>query len=536
MSGKPVDYSRWDKLDLSDSSDDEGPSAAVSKAMAAMALKANQPGSTAASSSAASPRVAGASDGDTMPFNYDEMPGYKVHRSPSAAYPSPKRCGMCLKSPPDVPSLFDCGQCGLISYCSKECQRQHWRAKHKEVCQKAKKFADLPRYRLGYKNPLKHAFGMMDDDEFYELQRRREDQIIDEVASRDVLTLSVSFRAELVDNRYLDIELICGVKDEERHATAVEAAYPSRQGFPPFIIYPSFRFVRLSMDTTTPCKDRSAESLRSLYACIVSVVSTTIQGFIYKILSKTGGRLPVFRPFFDFGFSLGPLFWANKAASITIAREFVFYFRPHIRVICVKAVVHACNRLFGEDIKDRMGRNEKVHVNKPHEYLCRKAWKNNIVHYMDQYQLTAHVDQLCQQHAAQSDVSFESVKELLETALQYTDIFRKHLLDYTADMAANTLGGWTLAKALAVTEERVQAVREELEALNPQYWPLHKAIREVLSQPPPKYHAPCDGRLLTLDDSRQVSELEVMLKTQGLIKLAQGWHRQRGDGDNFSVA
>mmetsp|Transcript_6062 Transcript_6062/g.14543 ORF Transcript_6062/g.14543 Transcript_6062/m.14543 type:complete len:85 (-) Transcript_6062:503-757(-) len=84
-------------------------------------------------------------------------------------------------------------------------------------------------------------------------------------------------------------------------------------------------------------------------------------------------------------------------------------------------------------------------------------------------------------------------------------------------MAANTLGGWTLAKALAVTEERVQAVREELEALNPQYWPLHKAIREVLSQPPPKYHAPCDGRLVTLADGTRVSELEVMLKTQGLI-------------------
>mmetsp|Transcript_29744 Transcript_29744/g.86188 ORF Transcript_29744/g.86188 Transcript_29744/m.86188 type:complete len:505 (+) Transcript_29744:119-1633(+) len=451
MSGKPIDYSRWDNLDLSDSSDDEGPTAGVSRAMAAMAVdkqkkqqqqqpevtassdvpftsaempghkvplsqqkEANQPGSTAASSSAASPRVAGATDGDTMPFNYDEMPGYKVHRSPSAAYPSPKRCGMCGKSPPAVLSLSDCNGCHLISYCGKECQIQHWRAKHKKVCQAT---AGLPPYRRAHVTRIKYIGGMMDDDEFYELQRRREDQIIDEVASRDVLTLSVSFRAELVDNRYLDIELICGVKDEERHATAVEAAYPSRQGFPPFIIYPSFRFVRLSMDTTTPCKDRSAESLRSLYACIVSVVSTTIQGFIYKILSKTGGRLPVFRPFFDFGFSLGPLFWANKAASITIAREFVFYFRPHIRVICVKAVVHACNRLFGEDIKDRMGRNEKVHVNKPHEYLCRKAWKNNIVHYMDQLQLTAHVDQLCQRQAAQGSGSPASVYLLVAVLL-----------------------------------------------------------------------------------------------------------------------
>jgi len=115
-------------------------------------------------------------------------------------------------------------------------------------------------------------------------------------------------------------------------------------------------------------------------------------------------------------------------------------------------------------------------------------------------------------------VSFEIVKDaLLKTALEYTDIFRKPLLDYTADMAANTLGDWTLTKALFVTEERVQIVRDELQALNLQYWPCQKAFHQLLSQPTPEYHAPCDGRLVTLADGTRVSELEVMLKTQGLI-------------------
>mmetsp|Transcript_29743 Transcript_29743/g.86179 ORF Transcript_29743/g.86179 Transcript_29743/m.86179 type:complete len:393 (+) Transcript_29743:119-1297(+) len=381
MSGKPIDYSRWDNLDLSDSSDDEGPTAGVSRAMAAMAVdkqkkqqqqqpevtassdvpftsaempghkvplsqqkEANQPGSTAASSSAASPRVAGATDGDTMPFNYDEMPGYKVHRSPSAAYPSPKRCGMCGKSPPAVLSLSDCNGCHLISYCGKECQIQHWRAKHKKVCQAT---AGLPPYRRAHVTRIKYIGGMMDDDEFYELQRRREDQIISEVASHPVEKVLLAFKVDLLNGTYLDIVLVWSVDDEECHpSTAVEGAmaYPSRQGRPALIICPSFRLARLSMEDTTRFKDLSGlstESARSLYASVVSVVSKAIEDVIYKIVAKTNGRVPPpILPFIKTDSFLEPLFWANKAASITIrgsSTSSPAFCRPALRPSSVRA-------------------------------------------------------------------------------------------------------------------------------------------------------------------------------------------------------
>jgi len=47
-----------------------------------------------------------------------------------------KACSNCLKPEggPSTPNLLTCGQCGLVVYCSKECQRAHWKANHKQYC------------------------------------------------------------------------------------------------------------------------------------------------------------------------------------------------------------------------------------------------------------------------------------------------------------------------------------------------------------------------------------------------------------------
>jgi len=50
--------------------------------------------------------------------------------------PNCKICGNC--STPEgnesAPSLSGCSRCGLVFYCSKECQRAHWKANHKHHC------------------------------------------------------------------------------------------------------------------------------------------------------------------------------------------------------------------------------------------------------------------------------------------------------------------------------------------------------------------------------------------------------------------
>ena len=45
-------------------------------------------------------------------------------------------CGNCLASEESVytPTLTACSRCGLVEYCSRECQRAHWTANHKQHC------------------------------------------------------------------------------------------------------------------------------------------------------------------------------------------------------------------------------------------------------------------------------------------------------------------------------------------------------------------------------------------------------------------
>ena len=39
------------------------------------------------------------------------------------------KCGAC-----EAPATLVCGGCGDISYCSKECQKSHWKKGHKSSC------------------------------------------------------------------------------------------------------------------------------------------------------------------------------------------------------------------------------------------------------------------------------------------------------------------------------------------------------------------------------------------------------------------
>ena len=47
-----------------------------------------------------------------------------------------KVCNNCLapEGSASVPKLSACARCGLVLYCSKGCQRAHWKAKHKHNC------------------------------------------------------------------------------------------------------------------------------------------------------------------------------------------------------------------------------------------------------------------------------------------------------------------------------------------------------------------------------------------------------------------
>ncbi|CEM11284.1 unnamed protein product [Vitrella brassicaformis CCMP3155] len=489
------------------------------------AQRSEQAGSTAASSTA-TPRTGEPADGGRLPFTYKKMRGYKVRLNASAAYPTERRCAMYGKAPLAV-SLGYCKGCYLISYCSRECQSRHWRTAHKEVCKEAKRMADL----YGNTNPVKYAYGMMSEDEFYELQRRREAQIISEVARLPYPR--VSFQVEMVRSSFMAIRLAVTMPPGApiSKPPAVEGARVFTGPHGVRVVHFFFRLARIAMHDP-PAVD---ESLRSRYACVVSVLSRAIDDFVSKSvamnpsLARRRAGAVAFDPFILARGSQNFFFWSNKAVPIsfagntylftqrTLIHDLTFLHKPSAPELSADAVVEACWELFG--VRPDVGRATAEPTYNRSQYICRNAWLANIAQCMEQYPLLrTRVDDLCRQEAGKSRLSLSTVsKRVMEMALEYTDIFRQHLLENLHSIGSNTLGGVSLATALNVSEQQIREARDELQALNLHYWPYHQVVRELLSQPPPEYYAPSDGRRLTLADGKKVSELEVMLSTQGLI-------------------
>ncbi len=50
------------------------------------------------------------------------------------AVPKSQACAVCDRSPDARKSFPYCGKCGVFKYCSKACQREHWKEGHKDMC------------------------------------------------------------------------------------------------------------------------------------------------------------------------------------------------------------------------------------------------------------------------------------------------------------------------------------------------------------------------------------------------------------------
>lgn len=111
------------------------------------------------------------------------------------------------------------------------------------------------------------------------------------------------------------------------------------------------------------------------------------------------------------------------------------------------------------------------------------------------------------------------------------------MIEYTANMAGDSIVPTTLAQCLRVSEAEMTRVREELAALNPQYPPdIQRLINRPHAQVSQQTHKPrmdghalqasrfvsihqghceeMEGALVTLADGRKESELSITFKTQ----------------------
>jgi hypothetical protein len=59
-----------------------------------------------------------------------------LNKCKMASSPNGKVCNNCFspEGSATAPKLSACARCGLVVYCSRECQRVHWKAGHKQLC------------------------------------------------------------------------------------------------------------------------------------------------------------------------------------------------------------------------------------------------------------------------------------------------------------------------------------------------------------------------------------------------------------------
>ena len=67
----------------------------------------------------------------SFPFLQENAQGNAVAR---ALLGPPKQCAFCQKKDYHYSKMSLCGGCRCVFYCSKDCQRKHWRANHRREC------------------------------------------------------------------------------------------------------------------------------------------------------------------------------------------------------------------------------------------------------------------------------------------------------------------------------------------------------------------------------------------------------------------
>ena len=53
-----------------------------------------------------------------------------------------RTCGQCGRTEDQGETFNHCSRCKDVSYCSKACQKQHWRGGHKDTCQAPSEMED----------------------------------------------------------------------------------------------------------------------------------------------------------------------------------------------------------------------------------------------------------------------------------------------------------------------------------------------------------------------------------------------------------
>ncbi|CEM26293.1 unnamed protein product [Vitrella brassicaformis CCMP3155] len=521
---KPIDYSKWDNLDDSSDEDDgpppssasrpAAPSAqAVAARLASMAIGRGpmQPAPPSSTSSAVD---------DRLPFSSSEMPGYKVRMDASTPDPELElqQCIVCGKRPELGQRLKVCDRCVReVSplYCSEDCLKQHFQqGQHtREMCRMGRAMYVEQGSLRGNRHAVRYLLGWMTEDAFFKHQRQKQQEIQDEIAAYgrpSHLKMSVSV-FNTVDFAFGVVELASSLA--EGHALLRHP--PADTGgvfYPDCVIYPSYQVFPIAWREV---KEPTGPVLEVMLAERIVIVMSNI---IIALLALTARCLGVIGKQYVEG-DVNALFWRKMTCPLPMGdRTAHFYFIPAPCGVVTDALTYAAKEVFsdeeGREIDALVSGSALVRtgVMTLQQRVMRDEWRREIeweIGAMDG--MSDAIDGMCQEYAAQRGIQPRALKAaFIDKAVAFTDVFRRHLIEYADGMGE--IVGKSFAQLTELTDDEMRQIKAEVAAAE---YPAD--IQELIAAESPAYAEDVDGPIVTLADGRRTCEMDLLLRTQGLL-------------------
>ncbi|CEM02355.1 unnamed protein product [Vitrella brassicaformis CCMP3155] len=360
---RPIDYSKWDDIACSDDEDD-------------------------------------AKDAPhRLPYSSDEISGYKVRQNaPKNDYP--KRCAAmgCTATAPAGSPMPMCQQCSLVHYCSKQCQVDDWRRRHRKECKSAQKEFSRP--------PLHHnraavmfIYGWLDEDAFFSLQRGSQQEILREFVTAGQHSGWLMLRLRQFHDRSF---CVVGLHNPDNpQGSRPRCAYTT--GEDGAAIYPCFMLAPVARrGAEMPCCPRNPKMLVMLEAA-----RRTLKTAIETCMKDPRHRVfPV--SFVTVTDACDTLFWRKEVVITEMwtssgLQNRVWYLRPSIDITLSNALMEASYEVFGHELgqilAERWASCGHRIISIPEDYLRREAWQRNLVNRIATDGGAVGLDAICEQKA-----------------------------------------------------------------------------------------------------------------------------------------
>ncbi|CEM17824.1 unnamed protein product [Vitrella brassicaformis CCMP3155] len=389
------------------------------------------------------------------------------------------RCVACGKI---AHKMAVCNGCNLARYCSSECQRTDWRARHKDDCKTATEYLTADWSQVQHSPAgVMYVMGWMGRPTFEETVVLSQKAIIKEMvkAGERIIFTSIWVR-DLNQTRYCTMYVTCSTAAPSRPLCASEfTPHPDGKSV---ASYKYFSLTPVGPRGAAPRWRATTAPVSESLAAMEVMCRTLNEAFKTILVESDFTLVPEVSIGCRIELPAGARFWRKitcEASGFNGAAHCWWHFNPIIISVSKEALMRASRAVCGrrlEQLKVAADVFERTFLDRRgSNYLSRDMWGRHFKAVMDTQVAKAAIAGYCQANKGVRDRHVKS--QLVKEALAFTDVFRMHSIEYAEDVQRRARGAVTQSEVLDdYTQAEVDGAKAELAALEPQYPPDIKAI------------------------------------------------------------